>query len=181
MKNSAIHSLKSILLSISLISGFNASAQEFSLPPVTVTDSGVYDFGFCGYSPPQAGGGAPFPGYFELIAGAERYGQASNVRCSTSGESRNDTSESPVIDRWIAAEQVYRRLRQFDSFWAYWGANNTPDKRGWFLVIYADGYSEQWAVISPMYSQVTPGSPMPNTMKPGSTPPGVVQPNTVCG
>lgn len=175
--------VKATCVAIAVLFTLSAGANEYSLPPVTVTGQGYYDFGVGGgYNPPQAaGGGEPFPGYFQLVAGAERYIQASNVRCSTTGDSRNVTSQSSVLERWIAAEQVYRRLKQFDTFWSFWGANNTPDKRGWFLVVYADGYSEQWAVISPMFSQVTPGSPMPNTMKPGSTPAGVVAPNTVCG
>ncbi|WP_156379426.1 hypothetical protein [Acidovorax sp. Root402] len=173
---------KATCIALAALFALNSSADEYSLPPVTVTDQGFYDFGVGGYSPPQqAGGGEPFPGYFTLVVGAERYIQASNVRCSATGELRNVTSQSPVLDRWMAAEQVYRRLKQFDSFWAFWGANNTPDKRGWFLVIYADGYSEQWAVITPLFSQVTPGSPMPNTMKPGNTPPGQIEPNTLCG
>ncbi|MDA8523496.1 hypothetical protein [Acidovorax sp. NCPPB 4044] len=83
----------------------------------------------------------------------------------------------------MAAEQVYRRLKQFDGFWSYWGRSNRPDDKGFFVVIYADGYEEQWAVTSPTLSAATPGHPMPDTLKPGKDAgqAGSIQRHSVCG
>lgn len=167
-----------------LLSFGNAFSQ--GLPVVTVTASGIYDFGFEGYGPQSVGSVGipePFPGYVQLVAGAERYIQASNVRCSATGDLKNVTSQSSVESRWLAAEQVYRRLKVFDGFWSYWGRSNRPDDKGFFVVIYADGYEEQWAVLNPTFSAVTPGHPMPGTLKPGKDAgqAGAVQNHSVCG
>ncbi|GKS84894.1 hypothetical protein AVMA1855_12100 [Acidovorax sp. SUPP1855] len=153
-----------------------------TLPQVTVTAQGYYSFGYDTYSYGGGQGGAvPFDEYPILIAGAASFADASSVRCSSSGSSKEVTSQSSVTERWIAAEEVYRRLKLFDTFWTRFGINNSVDRKGYFVVIYADGYKEQWAVISPLFSTVTPGSPMPGTLEPGSTPAGVVTPHPVCG
>lgn len=161
---------------------FFVDAQD--LPPITITAQGYHDFGFGG-SGGMGGNGwngaMPFPGYPYLIAGAQRFDQASSVRCSATGALRDVTSQSSEIDRWQAAEQVYRRLKLFDSFWSYWGSNNMVDNKRLFKVTYADGYSEQWMVINPLYSMATSGQPMPNSMKAGNDPAGIVKADRLCG
>jgi len=150
---------------------------------ITIESSGYYNFGVGSFGNGSigAGVGEPFPGFSMLLAGAERYELARSVRCSATGGSKDVTSQSDVVNRWLAAEQVYRRLQEFKSFWDFWGNSNFVDKKGYFWVIYADGYTERWTVVNRGFSMVTPGFPDAGTMEAGSTPAGVVQKDTVCG
>lgn len=124
------------------------------------------------------GGGEPFPGYSILVAGITNYEVARNVRCLATGNLRDVTSHSDAIDRLLAAEQVYRLLSTFKAFWAYWSGKDPLNRDKYFKLIYADGGSEIWPIVSPTQTTVTGGQPIGGTLEKGD---GKIHRHTVCG
>ncbi|QHJ00537.1 hypothetical protein GT347_22700 [Xylophilus rhododendri] len=154
-----------------------AAAQ---LPPIDVYGVSI---GPAGASLGAAGGvsfgvGEPFQGFVVLTALAEKYEMARDVRCLAAGtDLRNTTSRSSSLDRWMAAERVYRVLLTYTTALDIIGLGKTPLKRDKkFTVIYADGGEETYVVTSPLSSAALSGYGTDLKQKDG-----VVHRHVVCG
>lgn len=158
------------------ITGF-AQSEAQSLPPVYVTGSYAWGGGFGGGFDfgPQVGG-SPFPEYPAMVAAIEQHRSLINVRCS-GGAYRDVTSHSDQVLRQLAAETIFRVIKQPQTLWRKI-FRSAPYENGILLVIYADGGQEQFEVTNPAFTSAMPGGPMPGTLKMGS---GQIQPHYICG
>lgn len=161
-----------------LLAGISSlNAQD--LPVVTVT--GGYDnysgFGMSGGLEFSHGAGEPFSGYGRMMASLNALKLMEDVRCVDKGF-ENTTSHSSEIDRWVAAEAVYRRVSSGRTlFEKLSGADPTPKGTNFLTVTYADGGTENWWIVAPQFSTALSPSPVPGSLKQGS---GVAQPHPVC-
>ena len=78
----------------------------------------------------------------------------------------------------MAAEQVYRTLATYRTFFEKWTNVNPLVRDGSLRVVYADGGSETWLIISPGYSTVTAGLTKTDSLKLGD---GQANQHTFCG
>jgi hypothetical protein len=94
-----------------------------------------------------------------------------DVRCAAGGDAKDVKSTSDVDTRRNAANQAFRAtyLREgaFGRIWAGLGP-------GRFTVMYADGGTETWTVVSPVLSEALAPNPVPGSQTPppsGGVPP----------
>lgn len=121
-------------------------------------------------------GGSRFPGYPEMYMAVFQLSQITDVRCS-GGTYRNVTSQSDVLDRTMAAEMVFRVVKQLTTLLGQ-VFKNKPYAGGKLTIMYADGGSEDFIVTNPTFSSAMPRCPVPGSLTPGN---GQVQPHPICG
>lgn len=150
---------------------FSMPATAQILPVVTITDNFAYGggFGVDGFEFNRGGGaGTAFSGY-PLMMGFLDFKSTSleDVRC-TGEASQVTTSHADPNTRWMAAEAVFRVVRQSLNTWQkIFGRGTTPWHDGKLRVVYADGGSEIWLVTSPGMSAALAPSSMPGSLKLG--------------
>lgn len=161
---------------------FSMQASAQILPVITITDNFAYGggFGVDGFEFNRGGGaGTAFSGY-PLMMGFLHFKSTSleDVRC-TGEASRGTTSHADPNTRWMAAEAVFRVVKQSLNTWQkLFGRGTTPWHDGKLRVVYADGGSEIWLVTSPGMSAALSPSSMPGSLKQGD---GIPKPHQVCG
>ncbi|MEJ8293335.1 hypothetical protein WKI45_10940 [Delftia tsuruhatensis] len=161
---------------------FSMPATAQILPVVTITDNFAYGggFGVDGFEFNRGGGaGTAFSGY-PLMMGFLNFKSTSleDVRC-TGEASQGTTSHADPNTRWMAAEAVFRVVRQSLNTWQkIFGRGTTPWHDGKLRVVYADGGSEIWLVTSPGMSAALAPSSVPGSLKLGD---GIPKPHHVCG
>jgi hypothetical protein len=171
------HLLKSVLINTVIFASQTALA-EVTLPVVNVTATWGGEWN--GWGDGRHGGvGIPFTGYPQVITMIAQLKQGQSVRCGAAGSLRNVTSQSDPLDRWQAAEQVYRSLVQIRSLWSRYVSGGTYLTQGTtFTVVFADGGSETYVIVNPTLSMVTSGQGQPGSLDQKD---GVVRPDPVCG
>lgn len=178
MKRGDAFVVKAISLLIFFIAGISSlNAQD--LPVVTVTGGfdGYPGFGMSGGFEFSAGAGEPFSGYGRMMASLNAIKLMEDVRCIKQGF-ENTTSHSAEIDRWVAAEAVYRRVTSGRNlFEKIFGADPTPKGTNFLTVTYADGGTENWWIVAPQFSTALSPSPVSGSLILGN---GIPQPHAVC-
>ncbi|WPB56897.1 hypothetical protein [Xylophilus sp. GOD-11R] len=154
-----------------------SAAKAQSLPVVSVYGSYAWGGGFgAGFSFGQQVGAAPFPEYPMMVAAIDQHLALINVRCS-GGNYKDVTSHSDELSRTLAAEQIFRVVKQGQTLWD-WVFKKKPYYGGRLLVIFADGGQEEFLVTNPMLSSAIPLGPIPNTRKMGD---GAIKRHHICG
>lgn len=126
----------------------------------------------------SGGGGQPFTGYAKMMALLKSIELVEDVRCVGQGFEKT-TSHANVAERWMAAEAVYRRVSSGRGiFKKLFGSDPVDPKAAQFLkVTYADGGTETWLVVNPLFSTALSPTPVADSMKKGS---GILQIHPVC-
>jgi len=169
---------KLVIALIGTFSILNSSAQTV-LPPITVSAySGGGDFGSIGGSVYSNPAGMSNPMYAVVAAFSQAMFKLTNVRCSATGRFRDVTSMSEPEDRWLAAEMVFREVKQLSKgFGQLFGITTNPLLAGGTLtVVYADGGTEVWNISSAAFSAAL-SAPESNSLKLGD---GTVHPHPIC-
>lgn len=155
----------------------NVSFAQTTLSPVTVIGSYAGGGGGSGSGIELAGAGMLFPGYANLMGFLHSIPRLKDVRCTIGGGQKNTTSHADPIERQTAAESVFRTVQAAQSSVSrILGRQNPAIQNNQLEVTFADGGSETYTVVYPMFS-VALGEPVPGSLKKGD---GIAKPLPGC-
>lgn len=156
------------LVAVVLLVGQRETNAIQTMPTITVNGGGGLSGGLGG------SGGMPISEFPAIMAMIQGLAIATDVRC-LGGAYSSVVSTSDTTERWLAAESVFRAVKQWANSNSKWAKGGLV--RGDIMSItYADGGTENWIVMSPIPSAALEGA-VPGSLRLGN---GVVKPTAIC-